>query len=332
MSIASKTVLVATAGPGILRSNDDGKSWKRLPLGLGIEFDANVRCLLPDPLDPAAIFAGAEHGLHRSEDCGASWQRVSCVLDYYTPWSLAVCPHNKELMFAGTGSPSRAALFRSEDGGQQWRKLELEMPERCAGVSRPRMLALAVDPVSSGSLWIGVEEGGLFRSDDGGERFTRVDTPEAGVRNSDIHSIVILPGPPKTIIVMVVNAIYVSTDDGATWAETDSRERFGYYYSRVLARKPASNDVFIGLSDGTPGTTSLFFKSEDCGGSWRQSEFPVTPNSCLWALGLNEADPELCFAGTKYGDLFRSVDGGATWSKEWRAFSEIADVAWIPAS
>jgi hypothetical protein len=36
-------------------------------------------------------------------------------------------------------------------------------------------------------------------------------------------------------------------------------------------------------------------------------------------------------AGTKYGHLFRSVDGGFSWRKEWREFSEITDVAWLPS-
>ena len=40
--------------------------------------------------------------------------------------------------------------------------------------------------------------------------------------------------------------------------------------------------------------------------------------------------PKLLFAGTKYGDLFRSLDGGASWFKEWRAFPEITAVAWTP--
>jgi len=35
-------------------------------------------------------------------------------------------------------------------------------------------------------------------------------------------------------------------------------------------------------------------------------------------------------AGTKYGHLFRSMDGGRSWFKDWRDFSEITSVAWTP--
>ena len=55
------------------------------------------------------------------------------------------------------------------------------------------------------------------------------------MQNSDIHSIVILEGPPKTHIVVVVNAVHVSHDDGATWKSFDAAEAFGLRYSRYRA-------------------------------------------------------------------------------------------------
>jgi hypothetical protein len=45
---------------------------------------------------------------------------------------------------------------------------------------------------------------------------------------------------------------------------------------------------------------------------------------------VHAADSRLVFAGTKYGHLFRSMDGGRSWFKEWRDFSEITAVAWTP--
>jgi photosystem II stability/assembly factor-like uncharacterized protein len=329
-----RTFLVATDGQAVLRSHDDGARWHRIKVDQDLEFDDTVRCLLPDARNPQAVFAGAETGLFRSEDCGINWHRVNCELNPYAVWKLVADSKNPDIMYAGTGSPSRAALFRSRDGGKHWEMTSLLMPPKCAGVSRPRMLTIAIDPDDSLDVWVGVEEGGLFRTRDGGDSWKQIDGTQPGsVRNSDIHSIAILPGPTKTIVVMVVNAIYISSDDGASWSETIPRERWGMYYSRVLAQKPGSRDeLFIGIGDGTPGTTSLFLRSNDRGASWITAPFPVQPNSCLWALGTNAADPNLVLAGTKYGNLFRSVDGGLSWRKEWRDFSEITDIAWIPAA
>lgn len=328
-----KTLLVATDGQAVLRSHDDGATWRRVSVDQDLEFDDCVRCLLPDPRVPGGVFAGAETGLFRSEDCGVSWHRVDCALNSYAVWRLVADEKSPQFMYAGTGSPSRAIFFRSNDGGRTWERTPLEMPLKCKGVSRPRMLTIAIDPDDSRDVWVGVEEGGLFRSRNGGDSWTRIDGEQrGGVRNSDVHSIVILQGPPKTVLVMVVNALYASTDDGATWTETNVREHWGIYYSRVLARKPGSaHEVFMGIGDGTPGSTAMFLRSTDRGTTWTQAPFPVQPNSVLWAIGTNPADPKVVLAGTKYGHLFRSLDGGISWRKEWREFSEITDTTWIPA-
>jgi photosystem II stability/assembly factor-like uncharacterized protein len=196
------------------------------------------------------------------------------------------------------------------------------------------MLTIAIDPDDAHDVWVGVEEGGLFRTRDGGDSWERIDSAGPGrVRNSDVHSIAILTGPPKTIVVMVVNALYSSIDGGKTWTEKNVRENWGIYYSRVLLSKPGtSTELLMGIGDGTPGTTSLLLRSADRGQSWVPAPFPIQPNSCLWALGAHAADPNLILAGTKYGDLYRSVDGGFSWRKEWREFPEITDVTWLPAA
>lgn len=331
-----RTLLVATVGQAVLRSHDNGAAWKRLTINQELEFDDTVRCLLVDPRTPGAIFAGAERGLFRSEDYGAHWHRVDCALNDYAVWKLAAHPKNPDLMFAGTGSPTRAALFISRDGGKNWRKSSLEMPPKCLGVSRPRMLAMACDPDDERQVWVGVEEGGVHRSRDGGETWTRVDDAEhrKGIINSDVHSIAILPATahaPKRVIVMVVNALYFSDDDGKTWRGLNARESWGLYYTRVMATRPGSSkELLIGISDGTPGTTSLCLRSADSGETWIPSPFPLQPNSCVWAFGTQGADPDLVLAGTKYGHLYRSDNGGKSWRKEWREFSEITDVAWMP--
>ena len=57
------TIMVATAGQGILRSNDNGKTWHRLGFKEAIEFDGVVRSLAVDPTNPKRVYAGADAGL-----------------------------------------------------------------------------------------------------------------------------------------------------------------------------------------------------------------------------------------------------------------------------
>ena len=158
------TVLVATAGQGILRSNDDGKTWHRLGLAEPIEFDGIVRALAVDPATPSRVYAGADSGLCISDDGGAHWFRPENLLNGQTVWSIAIDPANPAVLYAGTGAPSRAALYKSSDAGATWERTAPEFPEFCSGVNRPRLLTICVDPDDSRNVWYGVEEGGAWRS------------------------------------------------------------------------------------------------------------------------------------------------------------------------
>ena len=327
------TILVATVGQAVIRSADDGKSWHRLGVGQAIEFDAITRSLSQDPVQQEIIYAGTDVGLVVSKNCGGFWERVESPFNGETVWKVAVDPKNPQRIFVGTGAPSRAVLWRTLDACQTWYRVPVEIPEFCAGVNRPRLLAFAYDPTDSQKVWFGLEEGGLFFSQDGGETFERLDNRLLWDFNSDIHSIAVLPNHgKKVVVVLCVNAIYRSFDDGQTWTGIIGKEAFGLYYVRAMSAHHQTEDtVYISISDGTPGTTSKVLRSQDAGENWEILPLPLQPNSCVWAIQQNFNDPKKMVIGTKYGHLFTSENGGDSWVKQWREFSEISDVLWTPA-
>ena len=162
------TILVGTASQGFLRSVDDGASWHRLGLKEAIEFDGVVRSVAVHPRDPKVILAGADAGLCISQDGGAHFSLVDSPMNGQAVWSIAIDPVDPSYIYAGTGAPSRAVMFRSTDGGTTWERLSPEIPEFCQGVNRPRILTICVDPSDTAQVWFGVEEGGLWRSGDHG--------------------------------------------------------------------------------------------------------------------------------------------------------------------
>jgi hypothetical protein len=50
----------------------------------------------------------------------------------------------------------------------------------------------------------------------------------------------------------------------------------------------------------------------------------------MWTVRFSQQDPDTVFAGSRYGYLYRSDDGGDSWVKFWRELSEVSSIAWVP--
>ena len=321
-------ILVGTAGQGIMRSRDGGESWQRISIGQGMHTDAVVRTLVNHPHRPEIVCAGTDKGLYRSEDAGATWQLLETPLSQYTIWNLAIDPVMPEVMFAGTGTPTPATCFRSTDGGATWQECQAGIAAECPNVGIPRVTGIAIDPLDRRHIWMGIEVDGVRYSTDGGDSWQAVN---GAIPNPDVHSVAVTGGPPKTVFVVVNNEVYTSTDDGGTWQALHIREVFPWTYPRSIAVQPGNaKTVFLTIGDTTPGRTGTVMRSQDAGKTWESLALPIPPNSAMWAVHMQPSDPNVVFAGSRYGYLYRSDDGGDTWRKLWREFSEITCLLWLP--
>ena len=326
--MSGMTILVGTVGQGIMRSPDGGETWQRQSIGHGLHSDATVRTLAHHPGRPETVYAGTDQGLYVSDDAGAKWRLTDSPLSRFAVWSLALDAAQPEVMFAGTGTPTPSRLFRSTDGGKGWEERPAKIADECPNVGIPRVTGIAIDPVNRRSVWLGIEVDGVRHSTDGGETWTAVN---GAIPNPDVHNVAVTAGPPKTVFVVVNNEVYTSTDDGGTWQALRVRESFPWTYPRGIAVEPGNGQtIFLTIGDTTPGRIGTVMRSRDAGKTWESLTLPVQANSAMWVVHLGAADPKIVFAGSRYGYLYRSDDGGDTWRKLWREFSEIASVLWIP--
>jgi photosystem II stability/assembly factor-like uncharacterized protein len=231
-------------------------------------------------------------------------------------------------MYAGTGTPNPATIFRSSDGGKSWEQRPVEVAAECPAVGVPRVTGIAIDPTNPQDVWVGLEVDGVRRSTDGGDTWSNIN---GGIPNPDIHNVAVSAGPPKTVVVVVNNDVYTSVNDGASWTPVGVREIFPYRYPRGIMVQPGSpNVIFLTIGDATPGRTGTVMRSRDTGKTWESLSLPVPPNTAMWVVNSQPFDPQVVFAGSRYGYLYRSDDGGDSWQKLWREFSEISSVTWIP--
>lgn len=318
------TICVGTVGSGAWTSPDGGDSWRRVGRGLGGE--SRIYGLAAHPREPRTVFAGADDGIYKSLDGGQSFEHLDSPMNKMDVWKIAFDPADPDTIFAGTRP---AALFRSTDGGRQWRQLPVDMVEDCPNVGVPRVTALTVDPSDRRVIWAGVEVDGVRRSLDGGETWTRI---AGGLNDPDIHDVAVRPaGSGETVLTSTPREIFASTDNGESWQGLGVGKHFGLPYCRGLALKADDPDtVFVATGDAAVGATGAIQRSKNGGISWERLALPAEPNSPIWAFATHRADPGLILACSHYGELYASHDAGDSWRKFPREFTEIRALTWTP--
>lgn len=330
---AEFTICAGTVGSGIWYSSDSGEHWRRAKMELPFfsrAGDVQIRALAVSPHNPHLAYAGSEVGLYRSDDNGASWKLVPSPMAGRQIWSIAVDPADPNVMFAGTKPP---AIFRSVDEGKSWEELPAGIPGECQ-IGPPRVTNLVIDPGNHRVIWAGVELGGIFRSRDGGDSWTHL--PQLGPRESstDVHGVALSLGSPTKVLVATPDGVWLSSNDGESWTlhtfpKFTERDRVSY--CRGVAVKPDQPDVLlVANGNDVPGDAGAIQISRDGGRNWQRANLPVEPNSTMYWFGVNPALPNVIIANSMFGYLYVSCDGGGSWNKLRREFSEIRALACMP--
>ena len=315
------SILVGTTGAGLFHSADSGENWRRI--GSPFPGESQIRALAVDPKNSNVVYAGADNGIYRTEDSGMNWAKLDSPMDGLKIWAIAINPSDPNTIFAGTSPPF---LFRTRDGGKSWEKLSAAIAQECA-IGLPRITALVVDPVDSDTVLAGVEIDGVYRSRDGGDTWSQVQ----GITNPDIHGMAFSLGEQKTVLVSTPREIFASKDDGETFQSLMTSSSLPMPYCRWVAVKPDNPEVlFVANGDAAVGNTGTIRRSTDGGQSWEERPLPVEPNSPVWNFATNPADPELILANSVYGELYRTQDGGDSWDKIKKEFTEVRALAWTP--
>ena len=179
-----------SSGYGIWKSEDAGKTWK----ASGLEKSRHISRLAIHPDDSDVIYAAVmgniykptpDRGVFKSTDGGKSWKKVLFANDMAGAVDLKMDPTNPRILYASTWRVQRtpyslssggegSALWKSTDSGETWKEISKNegFPEDTLGI-----IGVTVSPVNPNRVWAMVEnkdKGGLYRSEDGGEKWTRV--------------------------------------------------------------------------------------------------------------------------------------------------------------
>ena len=229
-----------TTGDGIYRSDDAGKTWTHL----GLRDGQQIPQIIIDPKNPDRIFVAilghpygpnAERGVFRSTDGGKTFEKVLYKDENTGSAEVAFDPSSSEIVYAvlwearqgpwenGRFTGSGSGVYKSIDGGTSWRKIGKGLPEAAEGNDGLGRVGLGMSPSMPSRIYAVVSSPeakmGIYRSDDAGENFTRVnaDARLAG-RDGDFDEIKV--DPKNADVAYVANVMsWKTTDGGKTFVE-----------------------------------------------------------------------------------------------------------------
>ncbi len=262
-------------GRGVYKSEDAGKTWKFLGLRLVGQIGAvEVRPDNPDIVFVAAIGnvfgPSSERGVYRTLDGGDTWEKVLFLSDKTGAVDLEFCPNNPDEIYA--------AFWHCER--KPW------------------------------TIISGADEGGLFKSSDGGDTWIHLTEglPQDLIGKSDLA---VSPADPDRIYVLMEAApgggLYRSDDRGQNFELVSDKVELvnrPFYYTNLDADPINADILFV--------NTGRFWKSQDAGKTWQTRSTPHGDNHDMW---INPQNPDI-FIQSNDGGANVTLDGGRTWSTQ----------------
>ena len=330
---APSTFYLGASGGGIWKTEDYGTSWNNVSddyfstPSIGdiavAQNDANI-IYVGTGSDGLRSNVIAGKGMYKSIDGGATWQHIG-LDDTGHIGAVEINPENHNVVYvAAIGQAFNAneerGLYKTLDGGSNWEQVLYISDE--TGISDVEMLPGNPEIVFA-TAWKAVrkpwtiisggenEEGGLFKSVDGGASWDKITEglPTGLIGKMDLA----LSPADSSIVYLLVEApgdeagLYKSIDQGQTFEQVSDHDGIitrPFYYANIDV-DPQNPDIVYAMSTGN-------FISKDGGENWERLATPHGDNHDMW---INPNDPDL-YIQANDGGANVTHNGGQTWSTQ----------------
>ncbi|MBS1977058.1 MAG: glycosyl hydrolase [Bacteroidetes bacterium] len=316
-----------SSGWGVWKSTDAGDNWKFI----GLKESRHISRIRIHPTNPELVYVAVMgdlwkssdmRGVYRSKDGGTTWERILFASKDAGAGDLTFDPNNPRIMYAATwnihrngyrmdsGGPD-SKLWKSTDGGDTWENLSDKpgMPKGTNGI-----IGVTVSPKNSNRVWAIIEnlEGGVFRSDDAGKTWARVNQDRALLQRAWYYCR-IYADTQNEDKVWVMNVSYgVSSDGGKTFQLKNAPH--GDHHDLWI--DPLNNQRMIIGDDGGAQV------SNDGGNNW--TTYHNQPTAQFYRVTTDNQFPYRIYGAQQDNTSVRiphRTDGNSITEKDWVALS-----------
>ncbi len=293
---------------GIFRSNDGGRTWKRVLFHDNVTGAVDV-CF--EPGNPRMVYATLWHGirkpgqkgtsfgpgggLYKSTDEGATWTRITGHGLPEGDWGrsgVAVAPgmQGRRIYVILEAKEKDGGLYRSDDSGATWKKAT-EDP-RINGFWY--MSEIFVDPKNADIVYVPSQN--LYRSMDGGHTFTAIKGAPGG---DDYHSVWIDPTDSQRIMLGVDQGATISLNGGESWSTWYNQPTGQFYRLATDHRFP----YWVYGPQQDSGTAAIASRGNN-GQITERDWFPVGPGESGYTIP-DPLNPDVVYNAGPAGSVVR---------------------------
>lgn len=319
-------------GYGVYKSVDGGRTWQHL----GLETTQEIAAIAIDPADPQTAYVAAmghlwgtnpDRGLFKTTDGGRTWRKTLYVDAMTGCIDVALDPHDPNVLYATTWQRLRSGgaemresgpgsgIYKSTDRGEHWTRLTNGLPAEPLS-----KITLAVAQKTRGLVYAYIlsgeprrggrtsDVGGVFRSEDGGSTWRRVN-PKLASRTYYTH-IKVDPSNDQRLYILDLE-LWRSDDGAATWAKHNMKHVHDDLHGLWI--DPNDSDH---LALGGDGGLDV---SNDGGTTWYQTVMPLAQ---FYDIDVDMQDPYWVYGG---------MQDTASWTGPSRTYDNegITDHDWI---
>ena len=331
--VEAGTFYLGASGGGVWKTTDFGESWHNVSDGYFAS--PSIGDIAVSQSDPNVVYVGTGsdglrsnvipgRGMYRSRNGGRSWDAIGLERTGHIG-AVEIDPRNNNVVWvaaigqAFNANPERG-IYVTRDGGERWDKV-LSVSDRVGFADLELLpgnpdIVLAAAWKAERKPWTIIsggsqEEGGLFKSTDGGATWRRVtvglptgligkiDLAVSAADSSVVYALVEAPGDD--------GGLYRSDDQGETFRRVSSKRGLvsrPFYYGNVEADPTDPDTVYVMATN--------YYRSTDGGKTWEELEPPHGDNHDMW---INPENPRL-FIQSNDGGANVTHNGGETWSSQ----------------